>query len=337
MKRLNQRRVLLRKEGKALSRKAQVRTTAGAPRDTVFQIASRRGGTANLCVIRSVGGIGDVIMTTPCLEHLKWMFPNIKLTYAIDRHTTHGDVYHQLVRNAPFLDSIVDARMVDRSKFDGVVDISSVCIRYENSNTKPMNRIDIFARACGISRLHNPVPFYKVEDEERNAALKRLTPLRKLGKKIVVLHSASFDAKRTWPVKNQLELIEKAAREFPEVQFIVNDFNRVLGNKKDMANVTDVSGTTVRELAALIDMSDLFIGPDSGPMHLAGALRKQSLVLFGSIPPQARINYYLNHTAITSEPKLSCQFCWYAKCNVNYKCMSNITADHVLAKMREKL
>jgi ADP-heptose:LPS heptosyltransferase len=282
---------------------------------------------ARVCVIRSLGGIGDVLMTLPAVETIKHRYPDCHITYACDRHSGGGDIYYQLIKNVPFIDEIIDARHVDRSRYDGVVDITSVCIRHENSSSVRLNRIDIFTRACGFQRAFNSIPFYKVELVEKLFAATVVQPLH--GKKLIFLHTASNDPKRCWPVRRYDELIILAKEQRPDIQFLVSDSNEVLRNKEQYENVTVVTNPDIRKLAAVIDACDVFVGPDSGPMHIAGALDKRSLCLFGSIPGTARINYYSNSVAIESVPRLSCQYCWYAKCGINYKCMSNITAKQV--------
>ena len=81
-------------------------------------------------------------------------------------------------------------------------------------------------------------------------------------------------------------------------------------------------------MAGLIWASDLFIGPDSGPMHIAGALKKKSVVVFGSIPPEARINYYPSHSSVRMD-ELSCIGCWYKQCPYNKKCMRELKGARV--------
>jgi len=95
-----------------------------------------------------------------------------------------------------------------------------------------------------------------------------------------------------------------------------------------IGSIYDASKTTVREMAALIQQCDLFVGPDSGPMHLAGALGVPSVVVFGAIPPQARINHYPTHKAVVLEG-LRCLGCWYEQCPIKYRCMTALPGDIV--------
>lgn len=343
MRRINQRKISLAKEpSKTVSRKQQINNsvirTGLAVGGSVYQVAKQSNGKARICIIRKVGGIGDVLMTLPAVEFLKTTFPDLHITYACDRHTTKQDVYYQLIKNVPFIDEIIDARFVQRNKYDGIIDLSSVCIKYENSNYPLMNRIDIFARACGIPKLRNSVPFYKSTDEEKAKALAFVSELKSKDKKLIFLHTASFDYQRSWPVKNQIELIKLLEEHRPDIQILLSDFNNKIPSEiRQRPNITIATGNSIREAAAYIEKCDLFVGPDSGPMHIAGALRKTSLVLFGSIPPMARINHYKSHIPIIMDKPLPCLGCFYKKCNIDIKCMKDITANKVFAEIKKIL
>lgn len=328
MSRINSRRVILAKEKKLIPSVAKS-TTGG--KTTVLQVL-RAKPTATICVIRSVGGIGDVLMTLPFIAQLKADFPVSTLVYATDRHTSKEDVYYELLKNVPFIDSIIDARYVDKSQYDACVDVSSVCIRHENSGQPVLNRIDIFARAAGVTYLKDPKPFYEVTEQERRTASELLAPYK--GKKLVLLHTASFDAKRTWHPRRQNEFLKLITEQRPDVQVLLSDFNKVISNARQYG-CANLNTAGIRDLAAVIEQVDLFIGPDSGPMHIAGALGVESLVLFGSIPPKIRINYYPSHTAVTA--KLPCLGCMYKPCPIAFKCMLDITSEQVLAAVDKAL
>ena len=285
-----------------------------------------------VCVIRKLGGIGDVLMATPMLRQIKKDFPKCELTFAIDMHSTKSNIYYELIKNAPFLDFIKDHRYVDTHQYMAVVDISSVCIRHEHSGLPILNRIDIFSRAAGIPCLENKLPFYSVEEKEGFWADKFL---RGIKNKKVILHTASMEGKRSWPLEKYDELIQLALLDKLNATFIILDFNNP-EKRWNYKNCIDASNTSLREMAALISKADFFIGPDSGPMHIAGALEIQSLVLFGSIPPEARINYYPSHTAYRNNT-LPCIGCWYKPCDKNLKCMTSIESRAIYKILKEKI
>ena len=314
----------------------EINTTGSRGPNRFMEVIRARGGRAHVCVIRSVGGIGDVLMTTPALRELKRLFPNLVLTYAVDRHRSEQDPYWHLVKNASFIDEVVDARFVDRNKFDAVIDVSSVCIRYEHKGLPPLNRIDLFGRAMGMNYMSDKLPFYKVEVHEKRWTNKVLVPMRNKYKKIVDLHTASFDGKRSWPPEKYVELLKYARIHHPDIGFLLFDFNQVISDIGRFSNIWDCSGTNIREMAALINECDLLVGPDSGPMHLAGAMSIPSVVIFGSTPARARINYYPEHEAVTLAG-LGCLGCWYAACPIGTKCMKDLEMSTVYDKILEKL
>jgi len=280
---------------------------------------------SSICIIRSVGGLGDVLMCTPALREIKRRYPNSQLTFAIQREGIGDDGYYEILKNAPFIDKLIDARLVDRSKYTATADISAVCFPYEKKGLPDRNRIDLFASHLGISSMENYLPYYAVEPEEfqvANSIIKN--NMKSKDTKIVSLHIASFDEKRNWPVDNYVKLINFLNKK-DDYLFLIFDFNRARSTWSDLPNTYDASNTSMREMAALIEQSDLFIGPDSGPMHMAGALSVKSLVLFGSIPPGARINRYPSHRAYTAD--IPCLGCWYKACPYEVKCMKMI--EHI--------
>ena len=290
--------------------------------------------TVSVCVIRAVGGIGDVLMITPGIRALKEKYPQVKITVAVDRHRVWDDSYFNLLSNAWFIHDVIDARYVDKRKFDEVVNISAVCIPYERKGLPAINRIDLFARHLGINFLEDPVPFLKIEEEESIwAALK--IELNKISKDSLVVSFAptSNEGKRSWSNKQASSFLKEMILKSPNALILFFDFQgnfdkKLLENK----NILDCSSTSVREMASLIGQSDIYVGPDSGPMHIAGALGVKSIALFGSIPPEARVNYYKNHEAIVSET-VSCLGCWYAKCPYEVKCMDTIESSLIVSEV----
>lgn len=286
-----------------------------------------------ICLYRGCGGIGDILMLTPTLQAIKEEYPNYHLTFAIDTKSA-GDTYYNLLINNPYIDEIVSAHEIVRDDYHLFKDMSSVCLQYENSGMPWINRIDIFANACGF-KLKNHLPFYKVELEEKEWA-KMFIQKNAIDKKKVMLHTASYDTKRTWPIKKYTELISLLNKERNDVIYYINDFQGLNPNWNQYKNVVNISQFKIREVAAITEQMDLFVGPDSGPMHIAGALKVPGIILFGSIPPQSRINHYPSLESITTTG-LACLGCGYKACPFNIKCMTSLTAEKVVKKINEIL
>jgi ADP-heptose:LPS heptosyltransferase len=85
--------------------------------------------------------------------------------------------------------------------------------------------------------------------------------------------------------------------------------------------------TSLSRLASVISFANLFITNDSGPMHLANALKVPVVALFGPTDP--------NHTGPYQQPSsvihkgAPCWPCSYRDCPFDHRCMLNITAQEV--------
>ena len=106
------------------------------------------------------------------------------------------------------------------------------------------------------------------------------------------------------------------------------------GGKKQHLNLT--GQLDLRELAAVIKLCKLFIGPDTGPMHIARAVETPLIGLFGPVDPAVWGYDEQNYRSIYHE--LPCSFCDKPGCSnrERYECMNSITVDEVMA-MAEKL
>jgi len=83
---------------------------------------------------------------------------------------------------------------------------------------------------------------------------------------------------------------------------------------------------SVKDLAALLHQADLFIGADSGPMHLAAALRVPVVALFGPKDPAIHAPYGTKHEIV--EVPLDCRPCRRRRCD-DPRCVTLITPDQV--------
>ena len=300
---------------------------------TPFHLKSK--SLDRVCIDRPVGGIGDILMATVAMREFKKENPNTELTVAIDRHTTYDDTYYKLIHNAPFIDKIIDSRYVEKRSYDRYWNIKSVCIQREHSKLPNLNRIDIFAKACSVKNIQDYLPFYMESDFEKQKAERFISKFN--NRKKIFIHSASNEGKRSYDPKNLEKLISMLRKEYPECKLLISDFNRVLPkNVLESYGCEDVSLLDIRDTASLIKRSDLFIGPDSGLMHLAGAVSTRSLVIFGSIPPEVRINHYPTHESISLKG-LSCLGCWYQSCHNDTKCMKGLKPITILNKIKEML
>jgi heptosyltransferase II len=90
---------------------------------------------------------------------------------------------------------------------------------------------------------------------------------------------------------------------------------------------------TIPELIVLIDILNLVISNDSGPMHIAAALKKKQIAIFGGT--HSMLGFApLNFNALLLQANLPCQPCstyGLEKCPLgSLECMNSITPDNLL-------
>lgn len=117
-----------------------------------------------------------------------------------------------------------------------------------------------------------------------------------------------------------------------------DEINIITGNNQIPGIMWTMSKTSIREASALISQCDLVVGPDSGLIHIAGALDVPFLGLYGPFHSDLRLRYMPSANVIQSDVK--CGPCFTHGFNVfncplggpNAPCMWNIQPDEVYNK-----
>ncbi|KPA12259.1 ADP-heptose--LPS heptosyltransferase [Candidatus Magnetomorum sp. HK-1] len=92
--------------------------------------------------------------------------------------------------------------------------------------------------------------------------------------------------------------------------------------------------TTLKSLAALFERSKLLITTDTGPMHIAAALKRPVVAIFGSTAPWRTGPFGSIHDVVRVD--LQCSPCLKRNC-ATHDCMKQISVDMVLASVQKKL
>jgi lipopolysaccharide heptosyltransferase II len=85
--------------------------------------------------------------------------------------------------------------------------------------------------------------------------------------------------------------------------------------------------TELNELIAMIACCALFLTNDSGPMHLAAALRVPTLAIFGSTDEIA--TGPMSPAAVVLNKRVECSPCLLRECPIDHRCMTRISAEEV--------
>ena len=86
--------------------------------------------------------------------------------------------------------------------------------------------------------------------------------------------------------------------------------------------------TELSELIAMIACCDLFLTNDSGPMHLAAALRVPTLAIFGATDEIA--TGPMSSASVVLNKRVECSPCLLRECPIDHRCMKRITVEEVV-------
>lgn len=93
--------------------------------------------------------------------------------------------------------------------------------------------------------------------------------------------------------------------------------------------------TTLRELMAFISLCSIFLTNDSGPMHIADALKTPLIALFGSTSDVKTGPFHFPQNVIHKH--VACSPCYKRECPIDFKCMKNISVEEVYQELNTLL
>lgn len=176
--------------------------------------------------------------------------------------------------------------------------------------------------------------------EERKEARSYLKENRLASRPLVIIHPGA-----SWPAKRWLP--ERFAQAAERLKDKLGATILLLAGPEEHALVREVAqkmkepphiagGLSIRRLCSLLEACDLFLTNDAGPMHIACALKKPTLALFGPGDPRTWFPYHEEHGQVVIHPALSCWPCHQDECN-KMDCMKAITVEEVVKKARQLL
>ncbi len=183
----------------------------------------------------------------------------------------------------------------------------------------------------------DPAPACSLPIEQEISRIRQRTAaIKKSGKRLVVINPMARWETKLWREKSFSDLADRLVLEKKAaVIFTGSSADREV-NQRIMAMMQQpaenwTGETSLKELAALAALSDLFITTDTGPMHLAAAAGANVLALFGPTAPWRTGPY--GKSAITVRTGIECSPCFRRKCDNNVRCMVGISVEDVMSKI----
>lgn len=180
-----------------------------------------------------------------------------------------------------------------------------------------------------------PTPALAIKADDQQAVIKQFKV--DASKKILALcPGAEYGPAKQWPAKHYAELAKQKIADgwsvwlFGSVkdQVISEQINQLVGYSCD-----DFSGkTSLAEAIDLMSLADVVVSNDSGLMHVAAALNKKIVAIYGSSDP--RFTPPLNTDATILNLKLDCAPCFKRECPLGHtRCLVEISPQYVLAEI----
>ena len=147
---------------------------------------------------------------------------------------------------------------------------------------------------------------------------------------------------KQWDVRNFAEVINQISSVAPNVKIVLtgSTSEQALVEKLPLSESTInfVGKTDILELGALLELCEVCLTCDSGPMHIAAAVGTPTVALFGPTDPYRHKPYGIGHTVI--EKPVSCRPCYKRTCyrkDTPHLCMQEINITDVIKAFVKKL
>ncbi|GHD64886.1 glycosyltransferase family 9 protein [Jeongeupia chitinilytica] len=277
-----------------------------------------------------VARFGDTLLVTPVLRRLKAAYPDAELT--VMAHHRRAEVLEHL----PFIDRLatISKRSAPwRGRF-GLKHYDLALVYGDDSEftdyaARVSRKVVAFGSGSAAANVTLvPPPSQPTPAQQERAMLLAplglavddwrlaytVTPAEAAkadawvaGRRLVGLQLQSFPAKayRDWPLGHFAELARRLLASYPDVQLVLlggpEGRDAALKLEAELASdrVSVLAGTvTMRENAAIMARLALYVGVDTGPTHLAGALGVPMVAMYHAFHP-GYLLAPLQHPALT--------------------------------------
>jgi ADP-heptose:LPS heptosyltransferase len=305
--------------------------------------------------------IGDTLLATPAVTVLRKRFPLAKITVLASRSNAG------ILRDNPNIDQLIltddpaeatDSKMLRlarglselrQTKYDLVINLSPVgglVLMMAGVYQKPLT-------------VEKPVLWWPLSEEERQPRLYATAKDRASARRVlrerglspahllVTMHVGGdgFNGRKRWAPKRFAEVAARLIERFDAHVLLVGGPADVPMCEEVAAlvgrGVTILAGaTTLKETAALIELSAVFVGNDSCPLHIAAAVGTPAVGVFGpSNAEQFRPIGKRGYRQRIVRSELPCSPCfhfigndapWVPNTCYSFACLKSISAEQVL-------
>jgi len=302
-------------------------------------------------IIQTRPGVGDLCMFLPYIQQIKEHNKDFQFTLITKKRTAAKQIlkYEQSVNQTVYLeDEILGITKLKINNFFKIFNF----IKKNNFSKIYIMHFSIFwflvAKISGIKKIYKYGIFKKnvdiylnaleqnkrwLQDSNLSSQTKIAYPQNNIknNNQIIIGIGSSGPTKR-WPTENYIELIKKINNK--NIKFYLaggnNEIENQIANKiineiKDN-RIESLCSLSIEEIMPIINSSKLYIGNDTGFMHLSAGLNIPAIGLFGDTP-LSYANYTKNIMPII--PKN------FETVGHNSMAMNKITIEQVLNEVKK--
>ncbi|BBB91597.1 MAG TPA: glycosyltransferase family 9 protein [Methylomusa anaerophila] len=312
-------------------------------------------------------GLGDVILSTPIIKGAREIFPDSYFAFLVRPE------WQSLVAGLPFINEVIAYQKGDSVwpvvkkiwKYD-----MALCLdfKYRSAVLPFLARIPIRAgmkhkrglflthpveRDANEADIYEPYNFANIL--ERAIGLKipgdltqlHVAPVQEsikakvdslftcLGNKpMIAIAPYSSRVNKDWPIYKYSQLVSRLKSEFDCNVIMLSD-PKDAGREKINGAIDWTGQTGLLEMSEIIRRSNLFIGPCSGPVHIAAAVKTPIVAMYCSTSPAQWAPK--NNTAVIFH-KVDCSPCDRKPCNCTvFPCLDSIGVEEVYEACKAKM
>lgn len=306
----------------------------------------------NKFLILRFSSIGDIVLTTPVIRCIKTQYPDAEVHFATKKQ------FKVLVENNPYIDKYFllekslnsFIKTLQSEDYDYVIDLhnnlrTSIIKLRLGKKSFSFDKLN-FKKWLLVNLKINQMPDVHIVD-------RYLETVKNLG-----INNDSKGLDYFIPEKDKVQINESYVayaiggqhftKKLPTNRIIevcqkINGKIMLLGGKEDSPAADEIEKAlgdkiinacgkyNLNQSASLVQQADYIITHDTGLMHIASALKKKVISIWGNTVPEFGMYPYLTEFKIIENKELSCRPCskiGYNKCpKGHFKCMNDLNLD----------
>ena len=291
--------------------------------------------------------LGDAVMATPAIENIISHFKNVEITLigslvsveALQNHPRVIQTYFVDKRFSNFYKTLSDLDEFDLFfSFRGSLRAKLFKL-FVSSKVKNQYSKDKYKRGHQVEKYNNFINDSLGIDSKPGRLIVHSKGQKKINKNRIlgINPGAAFGNAKQWYPENFAKVALGLSTEYDIIIFggpqdydIAQDIESYLIEMGVVNYLNLATKLSVTQLISQIENLDLLVTCDSGPMHLAAALKIPTVAIFGPTKVN-ETSQWMNEKSIVVKKNFECQPCMKKTCPLHHhNCMKSIDESDIL-------